>query len=370
MMRLFAITERELRKFFHSPLLLAVALMGPLLQLLLLGNAIGGKMTGVPIGFVDYDRGSQSLKVQEALQAISANAKTFHTEGFDTEFDAHQAVLSGRVKAAIIIPPHFTQNYYKKAAPKMGIVVDNTDTFTSDTLQQKMNEIVTSLNFSSMTNRLSQSISLDTIESYPYVRYIEFLLPGIMSLAIFLSVMFGGGMLYTEDRLRGVHEGFLVTPITSLEMVGGMVAAGTVKASICGMLVAMIGSPLVGLNLFAHPLSLMLLLLTTIAAGFSLNSLMFLLMGRIEDPMIPKVLSGLLNTLLFFPSGAIYPIAAFPAWLRALSTINPMTYAVEGFRALMLKHASVSVISGNVLVLVLIGIFGLLCAAKTFKRTL
>ena len=40
-------------------------------------------------------------------------------------------------------------------------------------------------------------------------------------------------------------------------------------------------------------------------------SFMFLLMVRVDDPLVPRAIFGVLNTLLFFPSGAIYPIEAF-----------------------------------------------------------
>ena len=45
-------------------------------------------------------------------------------------------------------------------------------------------------------------------------------------------------------------------------------------------------------------------------------SFMFLLMVRVNDPLVPRAIFGVLNTLLFFPSGAIYPTAGFPVWLR------------------------------------------------------
>jgi len=46
----------------------------------------------------------------------------------------------------------------------------------------------------------------------------------------------------------------------------------------------------------------------------------------------------MLNTVpLFFPSGAVYPISAFPPWMRVLSSVNPFTYAVHGFKQLLLK---------------------------------
>ncbi|BDU73567.1 ABC transporter permease [Mesoterricola silvestris] len=233
-----------------------------------------------------------------------------------------------------------------------------------------MQEIVDTLNAPPHAARLRGSIALDQVEIYPYIRYINFLLPGIMALAIFLSVMFGGGMLYNEDRVRGVHEGFLVTPIRTLDLVGGMVLAGTVKATICGFLVAVLGSTLAGVNLIALPMSLLWVLILTITVGYAFNALMFLLMGPIDDPMTPKILAGLLNTLLFFPSGAIYPLEAFPTWLRALASINPMTYVVQGLRTVMLRQVDPLSVGLDILLLLGIGTVALLLAAKTFRRTL
>jgi ABC-2 type transport system permease protein len=45
-----------------------------------------------------------------------------------------------------------------------------------------------------------------------------------------------------------------------------------------------------------------------------------------------------LNTLLYFPSGAIYPTEGFPVWLRWISVIDPFTYAVHALKNLLLKN--------------------------------
>ena len=66
--------------------------------------------------------------------------------------------------------------------------------------------------------------------------------------------------------------------------------------------------------------------------------MMFLLMVRVNDPLVPRAMFGILNTLLFFPSGAVYPIAAFPAWMKAIAAVDPFTYAVHGFKELLLKN--------------------------------
>jgi len=55
MNRMFAIIERELRKFFRSPALMMVSLIFPLVQLVVLGNAFGGKIRDAKMGIVDQD---------------------------------------------------------------------------------------------------------------------------------------------------------------------------------------------------------------------------------------------------------------------------------------------------------------------------
>ena len=80
-------------------------------------------------------------------------------------------------------------------------------------------------------------------------------------------------------------------------------------------------------------------------------SFMFLSMVRVGDPLVPRAIFGVLNTLLYFPSGAIYPIEGFPVWLRWISYIDPFTYAVHALKALLLKDAGFQAIYSDVLIL-------------------
>jgi hypothetical protein len=72
---MFAIVEREMRKFFRSPALMMVSMTLPLVQLVILGNAFGGKIRNARMGVVDYDHGSQALKIHEAFDAIRVNIR-------------------------------------------------------------------------------------------------------------------------------------------------------------------------------------------------------------------------------------------------------------------------------------------------------
>lgn len=76
--------------------------------------------------------------------------------------------------------------------------------------------------------------------------------------------------------------------------------------------------------------------------------MMFLLMVRVSDPLVPRAIFGVLNTLLFFPSGAVYPTAGFPVWLRAISFVDPFTYVVDALKNLLLKDTSFAGIATDI----------------------
>jgi ABC-2 type transport system permease protein len=211
---------------------------------------------------------------------------------------------------------------------------------------------------------------LQIVELYPYIEYMKFLLPGSITLAIFMSVMIGGGMLYIDDKARGVHEGYLVTPITKSELVLGLNAASVVKAVMVGVVITVVGCLLAGVGTlfsFSTALGLLLMIMLTAAA---LNTMMFLLVVRVDDPLVPRAIFGILNTLLFFPSGAVYPIQAFPWWLRGIAKVDPFTFAVHGFKTLLLKEAGLSAIVPDIIYLSLFAVVALSIATPLFKRTL
>jgi ABC-2 type transport system permease protein len=182
--------------------------------------------------------------------------------------------------------------------------------------------------------------------------------------------MIGGGMLYIDDKARGVHEGYLVTPITKFELVFGLNIAGAIKAVLSGVCLTVIGSLVAGLGIVFHPIIMMQMLCLIIAGSIAFNGMMFLLMVRVDDPLVPRAMFGVLNVLLLYPSGAMYPIASFPKWMQALSVVDPFTYVIHGFKAVLLKDGGWVAIKGDLLFLTVFGIATLLIATPLFKRTL
>jgi len=370
MNHILAIIEREMRKFFRSPALMMASMIFPLVQLIVLGNAFGGKIRDARLGLVDQDGGTQALKIREAFDSVRSNMRTFEPVYYNDQKTAMDDVRNGKIQGAVVIPPQYSRRVYEQDQPRIALIVDNSDNFMSSTLEGELADITNALNQPTVEPRILQHTVLQIVELYPYIEYMKYLLPGSITLAMFVSVMIGGGMLYIDDKARGIHEGYLVTPITKTELVFGLNAAGAIKAVMTGLVITVIGSLLAGVGTLFNPATVLELALMILLTSLAFNTMMFLLMVRVEDPLVPRAIFGILNTLLFFPSGAIYPIQAFPWWLRGIAKVDPFTFAVHGFKSVLLKETGLVAIWPDMLYLTIFAVITLAVATSLFKRTL
>jgi len=189
-------------------------------------------------------------------------------------------------------------------------------------------------------------------------------------MSIFMMVMIGGGIIFIDDKARGLHEGYLVTPITKFELIAGFNVSGTIKAVMAGMFLIIIGSFIAGVPNPLGLVRLFRLLVVVIVTAFALISLMFLLMVRVTDPLLPRAVFGVLNTLLYFPSGAVYPQQGFPAWMQYIAVADPFTYAVHAFKNLLLKNTGFDAILFDLGFLLVFSVVSMSAATLLFKRTL
>ena len=74
---MWALVERELRRFRRSPTLMVMSLLFPVVQLVVLGYAFGGNVKHLRVGVVDQDHGLSAVKVRELTRAVAGGAKTF-----------------------------------------------------------------------------------------------------------------------------------------------------------------------------------------------------------------------------------------------------------------------------------------------------
>jgi len=131
-----------------------------------------------------------------------------------------------------------------------------------------------------------------------------------------------------------------------------------------------IGSIIAGVPNPLDPMRMVRMLLVITTTAFALISLMFLLMVRVTDPLMPRAMFGVLNTVLYFPSGAVYPQQGFPGWMQVIAVADPFTYAVHAFKSLLLKNTGFDAIAFDLFYLVVFGAICMSAATVLFKRTL
>jgi len=384
--RIWALIERDMRKFFRNPALMMASMIFPLVQLVVLGYAFGGKITKVRVALVDKDTGTQARQVRAGLNAIVENPETFHLTEYADLPEAVTDLKAGFLKAVIFIPPDYSQRVLRNENPRIAFIEDNTDTFTSSGIFERMQQLQNSLNGPVLPplesgespaanlaglfspNRLPASIEIQTVEVYPYIDYIKYLLAGSISLSIFVTAMIGGGITFIDDKARGLHEGYLSTPLSKVDLVLGLIGSGALKGLMAGFIITVIGGLIAGIPQLWEPARLVYLVVVLAVTSLAMISMMFLLMVRVSDPLVPRAIFGVLNTLLFFPSGAVYPTAGFPVWLRAMSIVDPFTYVVDALKNLLLKDTGFAGIGLDLAILTSFSAVLITACILLFKR--
>ena len=189
MSRMWAIVERELRRFRRSPFLIVVSMIFPLVQLVILGYAFGGNVKHLKLAIVDQDHGLPAVKVRELAQAVSAGARTVDLVDYADQGQAVNDLRNGRVNGVLTIPPEFSRRMLQKNQPKVALIEDNTDNVVAGALAGSLNSMLVAYNEPPTVARVPAKATLDVVEVYPYVPYIQYLLPGSIAMSIFMMVM-------------------------------------------------------------------------------------------------------------------------------------------------------------------------------------
>ena len=145
--RIWALIERDMRKFFRSPALMMASMVFPLVQLIVLGYAFGGKIKGAhdsvrgqgPFGriaegareFAGIETGPQTFRVVD-IRFGSASASTICKAGF--------------VQGVIEVPQDFSRRFYHHDRPQIAFTEDNTDQVMASALLERVQQMVDGLN--------------------------------------------------------------------------------------------------------------------------------------------------------------------------------------------------------------------------------
>jgi ABC-2 type transport system permease protein len=170
------------------------------------------------------------------------------------------------------------------------------------------------------------------------IPYLDFLAAGILAQsALFVAIFYGISAIWEHDL--GVLQRYLVSPAPRSALVLGKALSAGVRALSQALIVYVLALMLgVGINL--NPFSILGVAIAIVlgSALFATLSLIIACIVKTRERFMG--IGQVLTMPIFFASNAIYPLSLMPAWLRAVSHVNPLTYEVDALRALMLVNGT------------------------------
>ncbi len=188
------------------------------------------------------------------------------------------------------------------------------------------------------------------------VGYVSFLTPGIIGMTLLFSATFAG-LSVLWDREFGFLKEIMVAPVSRIAIVLGRTAGG-LTTGILQAVIILVSGILLGMtmpSLAGFLLSLVFMIL--IAATFIGLGLAFA--SKMEDMSGFSLIMNFLIFPLFFLSGALFPLDRFPAAIKTLAYLNPLTYGVDGLRYSLIGTSAFSPVAD-------FGILGVSCVALLF----
>ncbi|GAA1308650.1 transport permease protein [Planotetraspora silvatica] len=162
----------------------------------------------------------------------------------------------------------------------------------------------------------------------PGIDYRTFMYPGMISMTVIMTAMFSAGSI-VWDREFGFLREMLVAPVSRGAIVIGKCLGGAVVATAQGVIILALAG-LVGVPY--SPILLVTLLGEMFLAAFSITAFGVLLAARMRNMQSFFGVMQMAIMPMMFLSGAMFPLANLPSWLHVLTTVNPLTYAVDPMR--------------------------------------
>ena len=165
--------------------------------------------------------------------------------------------------------------------------------------------------------------------------YFSYLVCGMLVFIVLFSSTFAG-MSVVWDRRFGFMNKALSTPVSRGAIVMGKILQSVARSLIQAVVVLLIGVAL-GLetsNLTVSGIAGTFVVIFLVAMG--LSGLFVMLSLRSSNWQTQMTIINLLNLPLLFASNALFPVKVMPGWLQDVVKVNPVSYAVDAIRQLLI----------------------------------
>lgn len=196
------------------------------------------------------------------------------------------------------------------------------------------------------------------------VRYVDWLVPGVLAMSMMFSALFGVGWIIVRYRKNGYLKRLKATPLRAYEFL---------LAQVLSRLVVIVGSSTIVyaathflLN-FTMNGSYILLFLVFSFGSFCMVSFGLLFASRFANE---ELVGGLLNFItwpMMFLSGVWFPLEGTHPVVQKISLIFPLTHVIEATRGIMIDGHGFAEISISLLVIIILSVVFISLASLLFK---
>ncbi len=339
-----AFVRKELSQILRDPRLRGITLFMPVIQLMVLVSAARLDLKEAPVAILDLDRTSESRNLSQRV----SNSPFFHVkQNLSSHAEVEPLLREGVVVSVLEIPKDFGRELNAGRTAQVGIVLDGSDANTAGLVGSYLSGIAQDMGMSRLLVRQRKLVGdpkFAGVELRPRVWFnpeLEskwFMVPGVLSMIIFLTTIMASSNAIVKEREIGTMEQLIVTPLRGWELAIGKVApyfltSTWVVTAVMGLAWLAFDVKPIGSLLLLYP-AVWLFLLSSLGIGLLISTFA----QTQQQAMV--IASFFMMPLMIYLSGFTFPIQNMPVWLQNLTYLIPLRYFLVVIRGIYLKGAS------------------------------
>ncbi len=371
--RLMSLIRKEFIQIARDPRTLALVILMPIMQLLLLGYAATNDVRNVPMAVYDQDKGPAARELLDAFRA----ADYFSIQYFiQSEDEMRSLIETGTVKAVLVIPPDYSAISAGGSA-QVALVLDGSDPSSASTTLSAARLIAQTHATQIQTRRLADLGQLSSFSSplelrtqvwyNPDLISAYFMVPGVIASILYAITSILTATTVVRERERGTIEQLIVTPIRSWELIVGKLVPYVFLAFLNTLEVLALGSLLFHVPIRGSLMLLVLLCGLFLLTGLGIGLVVSTFANNQQEAML---LVFMLYLPSIFLSGFLFPLEAMPRVLQWVSYALPMRYFLVIIRSVLLKSVSLAALQNEVLALAAFAFVIMSLAVLRFRKRL
>jgi len=196
------------------------------------------------------------------------------------------------------------------------------------------------------------------------IRYVEWLIPGILAMNMMFSSLFGVGYAIVRYRKNGVLKRIKATPVTAFQFLAAQLVSRLLLILTTSSIVFFGAITFIGFKMQG---SYLLLFLFLAIGACCMISLGLAVASRIASEELAEGLLNLLTWPMMFLSGIWFSLDGASKTVLAIANVFPLTHIVSGARQIMIEGIGFQALVPSMVVLGVMGFVFLLIGSLLFK---